>query len=56
MGLGRVLVECPSDIAFGNLLFESWVEGVAVVGSYRVLISRWNYYVVIYKIEYLRLN
>ena len=33
-------VECPSDIAFGISLFESCVKWFAVVGFYRVLISR----------------
>jgi len=40
LGFNGVSVECPSGIAFGNLLFESCVKGFAVVGSYRVLISR----------------
>ena len=35
-----VLVECPSDIAFSNSLFEFLVEWFAVVGTCRVLISR----------------
>jgi hypothetical protein len=35
-----VLVECPSGIAFGISLVESCLKWFAVVGSYRVLISR----------------
>jgi len=35
-----VLVESPSGIAFGISLFESCLQWFAVVGSYRVLISR----------------
>jgi hypothetical protein len=31
-GSGGVLVKCPAGIAFGNSLFESWVDGFAVVG------------------------
>ena len=37
---GGVPVECPSGIAFGISLFESCLQWFAVVGSYRVLISR----------------
>jgi hypothetical protein len=32
--------ECPSGIAFGISLVESCLKWFAVVGSYRVLISR----------------
>jgi len=39
-GSGGIPVECPSGIAFGISLGCSCVEGFAVVGSYRVLISR----------------
>ena len=51
-----VLMECPTGIAYGNSCVWELCIWFAVVGSYRVLISRWNYYVVIYKIQYLRLN